>query len=311
MARLTSLIWLGALFISCKKDPEFPTKSDAIPKAVIVVIDGVRWTESWGDPNYSYIPSQADSMQYFGSWLEYFYNNGETFTIPGHAALFSGVYQNLANDGTQFSDYPTLFQLYLQTYASVSGKAKIIASKDKIEILKNSNHVNYINRFVCETDCGASGNGSGYRADSTTARLAKYCIQNEHPDLLFIHLREPDYSGHTGTFNDYLNGLRQADYYAFEIFKWVKNEPYYSNAFFAITNDHGRHLNNVSNAYVSHGDTCAGCRRIGLYVSGPGIKKNFRSIKPYEQIDFFQSLCEWLKLPNPEGRGKIIYDIME
>src|SRR3972149_7538234 len=81
---------------SCKTDialPKYKTKN-----IILLVIDGPRYSETWGDTSHQYIPNFA-SMAYEGTVFTNFYNDGITNTVNGHAALTTGFYENLNNAG--------------------------------------------------------------------------------------------------------------------------------------------------------------------------------------------------------------------
>src|SRR5207253_1262335 len=99
-------------------------------------------------------------------------------------------------------------------------------------------------------------------------------IQQQHPDFLFIHFKEPDASGHANNWQGYLDGIKEGDKKSWNIWKLLRSSEYYkNNTTFVITNDHGRHNNGIADGFISHGDACVGCRHINLFIAGPGIKK--------------------------------------
>src|SRR5690606_15067400 len=84
---------------SCSEVPEemyAATKlSDSLyetENAVIVVIDGPRFSETWGHPEKKYIPRMAGELAPRGTFFADFRNEGHTRTISGHAAITTGHY---------------------------------------------------------------------------------------------------------------------------------------------------------------------------------------------------------------------------
>jgi hypothetical protein len=64
------LIFL-VLFVACKKDPNIaPYKTE---KAIIIVMDGARYSETWGDENHTYIPKQS-ALSNLSVLNDHFYN---------------------------------------------------------------------------------------------------------------------------------------------------------------------------------------------------------------------------------------------
>jgi len=309
--RSTTFIITLLLFFSinsCKRDA--PVVDVNARKLVIVLIDGPRWEDTWGDNTHQYQSFLRDSLQKEGCVFTNFYNNGLTLTIPGHAALLTGHYQAIANNGSEFPMYPSLGQLMLEKRQKKSNDSWLVASKDKIEVFKTCTHADWSNLFTPETDCGVNGLGSGYRDDSTTFARAVQTIQQDHPDFLFIQFKEPDMSGHANDWQGYLDGIKQGDAYAWEIWKLLRASPYYkNNTTFVITNDHGRHNDGVSDGFISHGDNCIGCRHINLFMAGPEIKKGEIINTTYEQIDLHRTLCRMYRLNSQFSDGKVISEI--
>jgi len=302
-----ALVFLLALN-SCKRDA--PVVDFNARKLVIVLIDGPRWEETWGDNTHQYQPYLRDSLQQLGCVFTNFYNNGVTLTIPGHTALLTGHYQNIANNGLEYPMYPSLGQLFLEKRQNMRSDAWLVTSKDKLEVLKSCRHEDWTNVFTPDTDCGNTGNGSGYREDSVTFAHAVQTIQEEHPDFLFIQFKEPDMSGHANNWPAYLDGIKQGDAYAWEIWKLLRASPYYKdNTTFVITNDHGRHNDGVADGFISHGDDCMGCRHINLFMAGPEIKKGEVINTNYEQIDLHKTLCRMYGLNSRFSDGKAIKEI--
>ena len=306
-------------FFSCKKDGEIinnytsVTSSDtSVPKFVIIVVDGPRWEETGGNTMHQYQPFLYDSLKQEGCLFSKFYNFGATFTVPGHVAISTGAYENVANNGLQLPSNPGFLQLFTKKYNLSANKAWLVTSKDKLEVIKNCTDSNWNNNFICSSDCGVNGLGTGYRDDSTTFQRAMNVLNIHHPTVLFIQLREPDFSGHANNWPAYLEGIKAGDRYAWLIWKQLQNDDFYKGkTTFIVTNDHGRHPDGTLDGFVSHGDGCLGCRHINLFVAGPSIKKNLTINSIYEQIDIHKTMCKLFSLDSSFAQGRYIQEIIK
>ena len=78
----------------------------------ILVIDGPRYSETYGEPTCKYSPLLCDSLKKEGTFYANFRNNGPTYTVPGHTAIVTGTYQRISNSGTALPKQPNIFQYY-------------------------------------------------------------------------------------------------------------------------------------------------------------------------------------------------------
>ncbi len=279
---------------------------------VVVVIDGPRYSESWGQtgrPNVRYMDSV---MAPVGCTHSYFYNLGETWTTNGHTALTTGIYQSINNTGGEYPKNPGIFQHYLKKHPNESNLVWLITSKDKLQVLSDCKDPKWKNKYIASTDCGVNGLGTGYRHDSITFKRVMYTLDVRKPKVLFVNFREPDFSGHKSDWNGYIRGIQQTDSMVHEIWKFIENDPYYQGktAMF-ITNDHGRHLDGVSNGYVSHGCNCEGCRRIHLLSFGPDFKQGAYLNQAAELIDVNATVGELLQLHSLKSNGRVLWELFQ
>lgn len=292
-------------------------KVDGIKKAyktkhvVLIVVDGARYSETWGDSTRFRIPFQNTELLAEGCMLSNFRNNGFTWTSSGHTALSTGIYESLENGGNQFPSYPSYMQYWRKFSGAVAEKAWVITSKDKLYILANTVDAEFQNKWIPRYDCGNNGPFSGYRNDSITTQKVISALSTHHPDLMLINFREPDYSGHSGNWANYLTGIMTTDQYISQIWNALQSDPYYAGTTtLMVTNDHGRHLDSVADGFRSHGDDCEGCRHIGFCAAGPDFKKNFTSSVSYDQLDIPRTIAELMGFPMPTGQGKVMVEIM-
>src|SRR5512136_1492733 len=75
----------------------------------IMVIDGSRYTETFGDPTHQYIPRIWNQLRPLAAIYTKCYNNGYTETCPGHSTILTGAYQYITNDVLQRPRQPTVF----------------------------------------------------------------------------------------------------------------------------------------------------------------------------------------------------------
>ena len=280
---------------------------------IIIVTDGPRYSETWGNPNYDYIPFQA-SMKSEGVLFTNFYNHGTTTTIPGHTAITTGNYEPINNGGLEAPQYPSIFQYWRKKYAKKQNRTWIIASKDKLDVLSNCASLGWKDKYMPSSNCGVDGMGvgSGYREDSATLVKSIEVLQMHHPNLVLINFRDPDLSAHQGIWGGYLNGIIQTDKLVYEIWQFVQNDPHYKDktALF-ITNDHGRHLNDVQDGFISHGDDCSGCRKISLLAIGPDFKKGKVVNAVHSQIDIPVTVGEIMGFSATNAKGEILSGLLK
>ena len=301
------LPFLFFAFINCVPAPQEELSPYKTKNVIIIVVDGPRYTETWGDSAHKYIPHLAKEMAKEGVVFSNFYNNGPTYTNSGHTTLTTGYSQEINNKGTEFPKYPSIFQYYLKKTGKDKSKAWVITTKDKLEILANTTDSAWKDTYRPSTDCGTRGLGSDYREDSVTFKNVVKVLKTEHPNLVLVNFKEPDASGHANNWAGYLKGIKDTDAYVWELWKLIKTDPFYKdNTTLFVTNDHGRHLDNVKDGFINHGCPCEGCQHINLYAYGPDFKKNVVVKDTYYQKDVPATIAKLLDLQMPHSEGKPI-----
>lgn len=309
------LISLLLLVFSCKQEAislKNDTRSDSLTRqgnktknVIIVVVDGARYSETWGDTTHQYIP-KLYSMRSQGVMLTHFYNQGYTYTDPGHDAICTGFYENLENSGQDLPQYPSIFQAWLKSSAQSPNKAWVIASKDKLRVLANCKQQGWTNLYQPRTDCGP-----GYRSDDTTYVRVKRVLKTYHPNLMLVNFKDPDTYGHSNMWNNYVASIKTTDSYIADIWNQIQADTAYRDkTMLIVTNDHGRHLNGVADWFINHGDDCQGCRHIEFFAIGPNVKRGLTIATQYEQTDISQTVAKLLNFNMEYSKGRVMYDIL-
>ncbi|MCX6181030.1 MAG: alkaline phosphatase family protein [Bacteroidetes bacterium] len=279
---------------------------------IIVVIDGPRYSETWGDSALQYIPMMSGKLLPEGVLYKNFRNVGHTYTNAGHTSICTGVDQSINNFGLEIPENPSVFQYYLSAKNVDAEKAWIITSKDKLEILANCTDTAWKGKFRPSTDCGAKGLSSGYRDDSLTISNTIAIIKKHHPHLILVNLKEPDFSGHANNWEGYLKGIRSGDKYVYQLWQAIQNDPVYAGkTTLLITSDHGRHLDGVKSGFTNHGDDCEGCRHINLLALGPDFKKNVVLDSTRNQKDIASTVAYLLDFQMPTSKGEVLNEMFK
>ncbi len=279
---------------------------------IVIVVDGARYSETWGESTRQYIPFRNQRLLPQGIMLTNFTNEGNTWTSSGHDAICTSFSEPLDNGGNAFPTHPSYFQYWREATGLIDTKAWIVTSKDKLYVLSNTADVNYQTKFMPRYDCGINGPFTGYREDSITFHHAQQKLELFHPDLMLINFREPDYSGHQGNWTNYVAGIFSTDKYIDSLWTYLQTDPYYAGTTtLIITNDHGRHLPGHLDGFQSHGDSCMGCRHVEFIASGPDFKRNVTSDVHYDLRDIPKTIAELMNFPMPSGEGRVMREIFK
>jgi arylsulfatase A-like enzyme len=290
-------------FLSQAIPAQFKTKY-----VIILVIDGPRYSETYGEPTCKYSPILCDSLKKEGTFYAQFKNNGPTFTVPGHTAIVTGNYQRISNAGTALPKQPNIFQYFLQATGKDSSAAYVVASKGKLDVLVNTSHKKWHDKYVASTYCGPNGNGLGYgRDDKTFAKVTELVQSANPPQLMLINLLAVDVYGHANNWDKYLESITQSDQYAAQLWQMIQQNPVLKDqTTLMITNDHGRHLDGVRSGFVNHGCWCEGCRHISLLVLGPDTPKGVIVEKEAEMIDISKTISGIFQFQMPSSKGRFL-----
>ncbi len=272
---------------------------------VVVVIDGPRFSETWGDPDKEFIPKLAKELAPQGTVYTNFYNQGPTFTTSGHVAVTTGRYQLMPNDGSALPHFPSIFQFYLNQTGQGPESAQIISSKAKLGILADCTNNKWRGKYNPITD-------TQDRPDHKTFNAALQVLKNDHPNLLLIHFRGPDAAGHGNDWQGYLNSISETDHYVWELWNFLQAEVYYRNhTTLLVTNDHGRHLDHIKDGFISHGDRCQGCLHINLFAVGPDFKTGQLIHHPRQSVDIAPTIAQLLGFSIPQSHGNVLVELFK
>ena len=115
---------------------------DSVKNVIIVVIDGVRYTEGLGAES-NYLKFIWNDLRPIGAINTNFYTDGQTQTNSGHGSLITGTWQNLNNDGSQRPSMPTLFEYMRKERGSPKDSCYSITTKPKLDICTHSSHPDF------------------------------------------------------------------------------------------------------------------------------------------------------------------------
>ena len=275
----------------------------------VLVIDGPRWSETFGDSKYKNVPNQANKLVPKGVFFENFINDGPTHTISAHTAICTGHYEKMNNSGYDIPSNPSVFQYFLKERQLDKRKAWILASKGKLQVISETSDKEWQRSYQPSIYAGKNGSGEGYPNDKNMWPIFKDIIHDNHPHLTLINLLDADAWAHQNNWDRYIQGIQQADEFALDLWKMIQRDPFYRNkTTLFITNDHGRHLKGVKDGFVSHGDKCEGCQHIQLIALGPDFKEGTKVSQTYNLLDLTATIAAMLDITMPT-EGKVIQEL--
>ncbi len=277
---------------------------------VVLVVDGPRWSETWGHQELRYIPERA-KLKSQGAWYANFQNTGWTYTNCGHTAITTGFYEQIENQGNQLPAHPSWFQVWRELTGAPAEQTWIVSAKDKLHILADTVDPTWKGRAMPSHDCGNHGPGSGYRDDQPTQARVLDVLKTHHPALVLVNYRGPDSQGHAANWNGYVEAIRETDRYVVEVWQSIQADPAMrdrTNLF--ITNDHGRHVSGTQDDFVNHGCPCTGCRHIELLAMGPDIVPGAVIDQERNQIDLAATIAWLIGVELPGSTGQVMRELL-
>ena len=273
---------------------------------VLVIIDGLRYSEGLGDPNHTFVPEMWQLAQQ-GAIVEPFLNDGYTYTSRAIPAIWCGAW----TDVQWFSDpdcngssnshavMPTVFEYYRKQLSR--------PAEDCIYVLKD---VGCPWKASFDPDYGPDYwplyHSVGV-TDLDVWQQAQPLIDTHTPSLLLLYLASVDHEGHSGDWDAYVSAIEVADSIVGMLWDHLQAHPHYAGkTTLIVTNDHGRHDYDFS----GHGDGCDGCRTIQLLAVGPDIQPGLVSTIPRTLRDVTPTIGELLGFDAEQATGEAMLELM-
>lgn len=297
------------IFLICLSGFTFQSISaEKTTKMIIVVIDGARYSETFGDPGRTYIP-RMDQLSEQGSIVDEFYNDQHTYTSRAIPALWCGTWTEVRDTtyqghSTSYAVEPTIFEYYR--------KQKVKPAEDCFYILKDVGSL-WLQSFEPEygPDYWPQTLSEG-NTDTDVYENAIEVMQEEQPHFLWVYFAETDHAGHSGNWQEYTSTLRRADSLVGLLWEKVQSDPFYQHTTtMIVTNDHGRH-DDQHGGFQHHGCGCDGCRHIMFLAIGPDIKAGHTSLTYREIPDMAVTAAALIGgIDTEQSTGNVITEILQ
>lgn len=270
---------------------------------IVAVMDGVRYSETFGDPEHRYVPRMWSELVPPGTLYTRYYNHGVTVTRQGHSTIASGTYQVVPNGGPRLTR-PTIFDYYRDETGAPAERTWVIFGKGSYSFAPYSSFPVYGDRFAPRAKIGV---GEGSLADDQRVLDETLAVMREYrPALLFLNFGYTDHIAHQGSFAEYTRAVADVDARFADLWGAIQADPEYRDSTTLIlTNDHGRH-DDAHGGYHGHGDGDEGCRHLFLLILGPDTKRGAVLDAPAEAIDLAPTVGELLGFQTPLAEGRVL-----
>lgn len=273
---------------------------------ILVIIDGLRYTEGLGDSNHAYVPRMYE-LSRKGAIVEPFLNDRHTNTARGIPAIWCGAWTEVL----AFSDrdcggaynscceLPTVFEYY---------RAQLARPKtDCIYILgdvgcpwKASLDAAY-GRPYWPLYCSEGV------TDLEVWHEAEPILSEYHPSFAVVYLTRVDHFGHSGSWSYYTRAIEIADSIVGMLWEFIESDSVYAGkTTLLVTNDHGRHTHD----FTGHDCPCEGCRTVQFLAVGPDIKQGHVSHIPRTICDITPTIGELLGFDPEKATGSVMHELL-
>jgi len=279
---------------------------------IVAVMDGVRYSETFGEPNRALIPNLAA----LGKEGTLFTNcriagPGVSVTRQGHSTISTGTWQTVALAGARMT-MPTFFEYARSEFGWKESDCWVVFGKGLYSYARYSSFPTYGEKYKPSFVIGIGEN----KLEQDTAVLDQViqAMDKDKPKLMFVNFGYTDHIAHVGTWEEHQESIRHCDELFGKLWQKVQSTPGYKDTttvFF--TNDHGRHddkTNMPHNGFSAHGDQCNGCRHIMLLAIGPDTKRGAVVDREVQEIDICPTVGELLGFQTPLSDGKVVADCL-
>lgn len=265
---------------------------------VIIVVDGARYSETFGDSAHANIPIIWNQLRPIGTICTSFWNDGATMTNSGHASILAGTREVLKNNGTELAHNPSTFEYFRKQTGAPVTRCWVVLGKSKLQMLAFSAHKEYGPLY------GASVKTANPEYDNIIAlENATSVLANHHPKLTIVNVPAADSLAHEGLWEKYVRAIRQADTLVGSLWNMIQADSLLRDrTTMIVTNDHGRHTID----FTDHGDQCEGCRHIMLLVIGPDTPAGVIDSSSHKQVDIAPTVGKLLGFKTPFSVGDVI-----
>ncbi len=258
MARIRGKIWILCFALSSL----FTLRTEA-QNVIVAVVDGARYSETFGASG-TYIPHLWNDMKPLGTLYTDFriVPPGRTETVPGHATIATGTWQQVSNDIYGVPTKPTIFEYFRREDGHPQNECYDVAGKTKLAAIAFSTYPGYGAPY------GATVSAADIGDDQVYTNLVSI-MDTYHPPVIIVNFSSVDRAGHTGNWTSYLAAITHADLLVYQLWQKIQTDSVYTpaNTTLFVTNDHGRH-DDAHGGFQNHGDLCAGCTHIMLLALG-------------------------------------------
>lgn len=276
------------------------------PKVVIVVVDGWRYADTFGDLSHEHIPHLWNDLRPLGAWHAAIYNLGQTQTAAGHAAILGGVWQPIANDGTGRPTAPTLFEYYRKATRAPASETALVFNGDphgKAGQWAYSTAAGYGAAYGAQV---YASDGDGF--DDGVVLAAALGALAQHPRLAVIALPAVDEWAHTGDYAGYLRAIAGADSAAWQIWQALQSDAFYAGqTTLLVTNDHGRQLED----FTQHGGDSLSEQHVTLLTVGPRTPAGQEVTTPRTLRDIAPTVGALMTFPTPLAEGEVMWEVVK
>lgn len=304
-----------------------------IPNVILIMLTGVRNSESIADPTHQYFPNLWNEMLKEGVLYADLVDINYEFHMPAFNAANAGISYNKETKVTAVSITQYVRRKYSlpktklwiighwwfhdciyktedyspDTYPGevtftdlkFSPEFKSILTKQELATLNNYQRVlNDVTGQEFEFDLWDGMSEGIYQI------FIKKIVPAFKPKLVLYLMDDPD-SSHYDSFPRYLHTLKRCDERIYEIWRAIENDKFYKGkTYLFVCIDHERnpyYMQHSENAYdnPSH---------VWMYVYGPGIKRGEIINRPIKHTDIFATIAEIMDVKTHKTEGKPLRD---
>ncbi|MBC8374554.1 MAG: T9SS type A sorting domain-containing protein [FCB group bacterium] len=273
---------------------------------VLVIIDGLRYSEGLGDPTFEHVPRMG-ALATEGALINDFQNDGDTYTSRAIPAIWCGAWTDINTfsdpdcngSSNNTTELPTFFEYYRKQLSRPAEDC--VYTLKALCPWKASLDPDYGTDFwPLYHSVGSTDIDVGHETEQVISDLA--------PHFLLMYLADVDSKGHSGDWDDYLVAISTADSLVGALWDVLQADTAYAGkTTLLVTNDHGRH----DYDFTGHGDGCAGCRQIQLLAIGPDIQSGLASDIPRTIPDIAPTIGELLGFTTEDATGTAMLELLD